>query len=65
MDRDPNSLWRDTRILLPGSAPQMWENIFTGEKISLADAEQKSLAVGKVLLHFPVALLKADTTKGQ
>jgi (1->4)-alpha-D-glucan 1-alpha-D-glucosylmutase len=65
MGRYPDVLWQESRIPLPGSAPRVWENIFTGEKISLADAEQKSLAVGKVLLHFPVALLKADTTKGQ
>jgi (1->4)-alpha-D-glucan 1-alpha-D-glucosylmutase len=54
---DADILWKDTKIELPDAASQFWENIFTGEKISASSDEQKSLAVGDVLLHFPVALL--------
>jgi (1->4)-alpha-D-glucan 1-alpha-D-glucosylmutase len=54
---DPTALWRDTRILLPNSGPQFWQNIFTGEKISAANDEQKSVGANEMLLHFPVALL--------
>jgi len=54
---DPDALWRDTRILLPDSAPQVWENIFNGEKISAATAKHKSVGAGEALLHFPIALL--------
>jgi (1->4)-alpha-D-glucan 1-alpha-D-glucosylmutase len=54
---DADILWRDARIRLTDAAPQFWENIFTGEKISAGDHDQKSLAVGELLLHFPAALL--------
>ncbi len=54
---DADILWRDARIELPDAAPQFWENIFTGEKISASDDDQKSLAVGEMLLHFPITLL--------
>jgi (1->4)-alpha-D-glucan 1-alpha-D-glucosylmutase len=64
-DREPGLLWQERRILLPDAAPQVWKHIFTGEKISLSDVAQKSLAVSDVLLHFPVALLKGDTVKGK
>jgi (1->4)-alpha-D-glucan 1-alpha-D-glucosylmutase len=51
------TLWNDTRVELPSSAPSSWENIFTGEKISSASGQQKSIDAGEALLHFPVALL--------
>jgi (1->4)-alpha-D-glucan 1-alpha-D-glucosylmutase len=54
---DPGALWRETRILLPNSAPHFWNNIFTGEKISPANDDPKSVGVSEMLLHFPVALL--------
>ena len=54
---ESGALWKDTRVELPGSAPSSWENIFTGEKISSADGQQKSIDAGDALLHFPVALL--------
>ncbi len=58
VNHDPDSFWRETRIRLPDAAPQFWENIFTGQKLSTAN-EQGSLAVGEMLLHFPVALLSS------
>jgi (1->4)-alpha-D-glucan 1-alpha-D-glucosylmutase len=54
---DSSALWRETKILLPSSAPQSWENMFTGEKISAASEDRKSIGVGETLLYFPVALL--------
>jgi (1->4)-alpha-D-glucan 1-alpha-D-glucosylmutase len=56
MGQDPDTLWSETRIRLPDAAPQFWDNIFTGENLSTAKA-QGSLAIGEMLLHFPVALL--------
>jgi (1->4)-alpha-D-glucan 1-alpha-D-glucosylmutase len=49
--------WNDTRVELPSSVPKSWENIFTGEKISSASGQRKSIDAGEALLHFPVALL--------
>jgi (1->4)-alpha-D-glucan 1-alpha-D-glucosylmutase len=54
---DARTLWKDTRVELPSSAPSSWENIFTGERISSAGSQQKSINPGEALLHFPVALL--------
>jgi (1->4)-alpha-D-glucan 1-alpha-D-glucosylmutase len=54
---DADILWRDARIRLTDAAPQFWENIFTGENFSAGDHDQKSLAIGELLLHFPAALL--------
>jgi (1->4)-alpha-D-glucan 1-alpha-D-glucosylmutase len=56
---DADIPWRDARIELPDAAPQFWKNIFTGEKNSAGDHEQKSLAVGEMLIHFPIALLSS------
>jgi (1->4)-alpha-D-glucan 1-alpha-D-glucosylmutase len=58
MGYDPDNLWSATRIRLPDAAPQFWENIFTGESLSTVN-EQGSFAVGELLLHFPVALLRS------
>ena len=63
---DPGALWKEVKILLP-DAPQSWENIFTGEKVSLSSGQQKSIGVSESLLHFPVALLspmKSRQTEG-
>jgi (1->4)-alpha-D-glucan 1-alpha-D-glucosylmutase len=54
---DARTLWKDTRVELPSSPPTSWENIFTGEKISSASGQRKSIDAGEALLHFPVALL--------
>jgi (1->4)-alpha-D-glucan 1-alpha-D-glucosylmutase len=58
MGSDPDSLWSETRIRLPDAAPKSWENIFTGENFATAGS-QGSLAIGEMLLHFPVALLSS------
>ena len=57
---DIASVFRDTTIRLPQGAPQLWENIFTGETISSHGADRKSMEVGKALRHFPVALLSSE-----
>jgi (1->4)-alpha-D-glucan 1-alpha-D-glucosylmutase len=54
---DIHSIFRDTTIRLPQGAPQLWENIFTGENIPSSGTDRKSIAVGDALLHFPIALL--------
>jgi maltooligosyltrehalose synthase len=54
---DAGALWKETTIVLPDSAPQLWENVFTGEKLSSANEKHKSIGAGESLLHFPVALL--------
>jgi maltooligosyltrehalose synthase len=58
MGRDPNSLWRETRIRLPDTAPQFWENIFTGENLSTPKA-QGSIAIDEMFRNFPIALLSS------
>jgi maltooligosyltrehalose synthase len=45
--------WKDTRLLLPKEAPQVWSNALTGEKIE----GHGSLPVGDLLGVFPVSLL--------
>jgi (1->4)-alpha-D-glucan 1-alpha-D-glucosylmutase len=56
-DGNPGALWTGTKIEVPSSAPESWENIFTAEKISSAVNQQKSIGVSETLLSFPVALL--------
>ncbi|MBP8646588.1 MAG: malto-oligosyltrehalose synthase [Syntrophobacteraceae bacterium] len=46
-------VWQDTRIVLPEDAPGRWRNLFTLQSLY----GKKSLPVGKVLEHFPAALL--------
>ncbi|MCU1242879.1 MAG: malto-oligosyltrehalose synthase [Candidatus Acidoferrum typicum] len=54
----PDSFWSETKIRLPDAAPKSWENIFTGENFATV-GNQGSLALGEMLLHFPVALLSS------
>jgi (1->4)-alpha-D-glucan 1-alpha-D-glucosylmutase len=58
MGYDSDSFWSETRIRLPDAAPKFWENIFTGENFATVGS-QGSLAIGEMLLHFPVALLSS------
>lgn len=52
-------VWGDTAIELPGKlADCQWTNVFTGEVHTAAS----SLAVGRLLLCFPEALLTSDTS---
>jgi (1->4)-alpha-D-glucan 1-alpha-D-glucosylmutase len=52
--------WREAAIQLPDSAPSLWENIFTSERITIADERAKSLRVDQLLNHYPVALLSGQ-----
>src|SRR6266481_2320619 len=49
--------WREAAIQLPASAPALWDNLFTSEKLTIANQRAKSLRVDQLLNHFPVALL--------
>jgi (1->4)-alpha-D-glucan 1-alpha-D-glucosylmutase len=55
---DTGSFWSETSIRLPDAAPQLWDNIFTGEN-SLKVGVQRSLSVAELFLHFPIALLSS------
>jgi (1->4)-alpha-D-glucan 1-alpha-D-glucosylmutase len=52
--------WGETTIQLPNAAPQIWESIFTGERIATAEDNAAALRVDQMLNQFPVALLKAN-----
>ena len=49
--------WREAAIQLPVSAPSLWDNLLTSEKLTIANQGAKSLRVDQLLNHFPVALL--------
>lgn len=46
-------VWYDTRILLPEDIPHTWKNVITDQIVKSND----KLMIGKILKHFPVALL--------
>ena len=48
--------WGDTEILLPPDAPNVMENIFTGERLQVS--ERKTLRCADVFSTFPVAVLQ-------
>jgi (1->4)-alpha-D-glucan 1-alpha-D-glucosylmutase len=50
--------WADTKICLATAAPASWVNVFTGEQIATCEEnEERTIPVGQVLRHFPLALL--------
>ena len=49
-------VWRDTRLIIPDSAPENWRNTITGEEVT--DIKQRT--VGSLLKIFPAALLVHD-----
>ena len=50
--------WDGTAIVLPDGAPDRWQNIFTGEELTVNDeAGSKLLYIASVFGTFPVALL--------
>ncbi|MCL4436980.1 MAG: malto-oligosyltrehalose synthase [Thaumarchaeota archaeon] len=52
------SVWGDTCITVLDDAPNSWEDVFTGRRLSLVGSgASKSLRLGEVLNGFPVALL--------
>jgi (1->4)-alpha-D-glucan 1-alpha-D-glucosylmutase len=55
------SVWPDTKLVLPQEAPDRWVDIFTRAKISaVASKGEKLLPLSCALEHFPVALLVGD-----
>jgi (1->4)-alpha-D-glucan 1-alpha-D-glucosylmutase len=46
-------LWKDTRIIIPGSPPFLWLNAITEEKIK----SSKGMLIGHILNKFPVGLI--------
>lgn len=54
--------WGETTIRLPNAAPQLWESVFTGERIGTAEDHAAALPVDQMLNQFPVALLKANAS---
>jgi (1->4)-alpha-D-glucan 1-alpha-D-glucosylmutase len=58
---DANIRWQEVAIQVSDSAPLLWENIFTGEKITIADQRAKSLHIEQLLNRFPIALLSGRT----
>lgn len=60
-ERPPiGEVWRNTRLILPGDAPDRWRNLFTGEVLA-AQGENgvKSIPLAVLCGQFPVALLEA------
>lgn len=59
-------VWRETALILPEGSPDIWRNIFTGEKITTPAAGGITSQTGKTLLavdilkHFPVVLLQTQ-----
>ena len=52
------AVWGDTRIELPGG-PDHWTDLFSGNRLAASrDGDQRTLAVGEALAHFPVAVLE-------
>jgi (1->4)-alpha-D-glucan 1-alpha-D-glucosylmutase len=51
--------WGETTIQLPNAAPQIWESIFTGERITTAEDQAAALRVDLILNQFPIALLRS------
>jgi (1->4)-alpha-D-glucan 1-alpha-D-glucosylmutase len=57
--------WGEDLLLLPPESPAVWEDIFTGESLTLARVAQgRALALKEVFRHLPVALL-AGTAAGK
>lgn len=52
-------VWGDTGILLPKEAPDIWQNVLTGEKVSARaeDESERALPIHKVFESLPIALL--------
>jgi (1->4)-alpha-D-glucan 1-alpha-D-glucosylmutase len=51
-----NKVWRKSRLALPAGAPREWENVFTGEKISVISGKPE-LLLADVFRSFPLTLL--------
>ena len=51
-----NNVWKDTRIVIPEDLCQSWKDSFTENIIKM----DRTVAVGEILKHFPVALLLSE-----
>jgi (1->4)-alpha-D-glucan 1-alpha-D-glucosylmutase len=52
------SVWRDTRIVLPANAPRSWRNALTNARyVAQGSEDATTLSVASILDAFPVALL--------
>ena len=52
-------VWGDTHIVVPEGAPSLWEDAITAQPIKA----KKTLPIGEILKHFPVALLISEVKK--
>ena len=50
-------IWEEDVLYFPKTAPADWENVFTGEHVTLS-REEKTLPLAQVFNSFPVALLR-------
>jgi (1->4)-alpha-D-glucan 1-alpha-D-glucosylmutase len=56
-----DSVWSDTKLVLPEGAPEQWFHIFTNEKLSAVSSQgKKFLPMTSALQNFPLALLAPD-----
>lgn len=55
--RRPNSLlWKDTRVLLPSDAPDVWKNVFTKR----TGRHHSSMHISEIFKEIPIAVLKLE-----
>ena len=50
-------IWEEDVLYFPKTAPADWENVFTGEHVTLS-REEKTLPLSRIFNSFPVALLR-------
>jgi (1->4)-alpha-D-glucan 1-alpha-D-glucosylmutase len=57
--------WADTELTIPGAIEaDEYRDVLTGERIrARPDGSGSSMELGQVLVHFPVALLRAETRR--
>ena len=53
----PMDAWGHATLSLPGQAGRVYENVFTGERLTVA--ENGKLALRDLFAHFPVAMLRS------
>lgn len=52
------SVWGNTGLQLPRSAPRQWRNVFTGETLGTRSGREASLSLAEVFRELPVTLLE-------
>src|SRR6185437_7391285 len=56
-----DSVWGDTRVMLPRRSPQRWRNALTGAHYSAPEGDDlQSLHIASILDAFPLALLVSE-----